>query len=137
MHNDHPTHACRSRAPTSGPPTILVVDDEEIMRDLLTRILMRAGYAVVAETDGDKGLRRFREGDIDIVITDMMMPAMNGLELIEALTQESPDVRVVAVSGIDSRTQFLKRALELGAKATLLKPVGRADLVKTVARVLS
>jgi two-component system, cell cycle sensor histidine kinase and response regulator CckA len=136
MHNGDPMNAPEGQAPPNGRPTILIVDDEETMRDLLTRILIRAGYAAVAETDGDKGLQRFREGGIDVVITDMMMPAMNGLELIEALTQESPEVRVVAVSGIDSRTRFLKRALELGAKATLLKPVGRDDLVKTVERIL-
>jgi CheY-like chemotaxis protein len=131
----------RTTPPEASPPaakrrTILVVDDEEVMRDLLTRILVRAGYAVEAVPDGDNGLQRFREGGIDVVITDMAMPAMNGLELIEALTQEQPDVRVVAVSGVGSRTRFLKRARELGAKATLLKPVGRADLVKTLERIL-
>jgi two-component system cell cycle response regulator CpdR len=127
--------------PDAAPPeakrrTILVVDDEEVMRDLLTRILERAGYAVEAAADGGDGLQRFREGGIDVVITDMMMPAMDGLELIQALTTEQPDVRVVAVSGVGSRTRFLKRARELGAKATLLKPVGRADLVKTLERIL-
>jgi CheY-like chemotaxis protein len=126
-------------APTaqrSSAPTVLVVDDDEIMRDLLTRILSRAGYDVVAANDGDGGLARFREGDIDVVITDMMMPAMDGLELIRALTLESPNVRVVALSGVGSRIRFLRHAKELGAKAALLKPVQRADLIKAVERVL-
>jgi CheY-like chemotaxis protein len=130
-------NALRPQFLRNDPRTVLIVDDEEVMRDLLTRILERAGYSVFAETDGDKGLQRCREGDIDVVVTDMMMPAMNGLELIEALNRECAEVRVVAVSGIDSRTRFLKRALELGARATLLKPVGGADLVKTVERVLA
>jgi CheY-like chemotaxis protein len=118
-------------------PTVLVVDDEEVVRDLVSRMLRRAGYHVLCAVHGGDGLRRLRAEEVDVLITDMLMPEMNGIELIEAVRQEMPDVKVIAVSGVDSRVRYLHTALQRGADAMLLKPVGRADLVQTVEQVIA
>jgi DNA-binding NtrC family response regulator len=116
--------------------TILVVDDDEGMRHLLGRMLCRAGFEVVPAFDGEDGLARYRECNPDLVITDMKMPRMNGLELVEALVRENADVKAIAISGIDSQVRHLNAAVRAGAKASLLKPVTATDLVQTVEEVL-
>ena len=108
-----------------------------MMRDLLRRMLERAGFSVVTAVDGLQGLERFRGGGVHVMITDMMMPEMDGLELIRILRAERPNLQVIAVSGADDRDGYLRTALNLGAKAVLRKPVGSAELVQTVRRVLS
>jgi CheY-like chemotaxis protein len=124
--------------PRQAPaPTVLVVDDEEVVRDLVSRMLRRAGYHVLCAVHGGDGLRRLRAEEVDVLITDMLMPEMNGIELIEAVRQERPDVKVIAVSGVDSRVRHLHTAMQRGADAMLLKPVARADLVQTVEQVIA
>jgi two-component system, chemotaxis family, chemotaxis protein CheY len=122
--------APRSRSAVAA--TILVVDDNEIMRHLLGRMLGRAGYEVVCAVDGEDGLARFRECAPDLVITDMDMPGLDGLGLIEALKRECGGAKVIAVSGVGSRSRYLRNAVRLGAKAALMKPVARAALVEAV-----
>jgi CheY-like chemotaxis protein len=116
---------------------ILVVDDDEVMRDLLRRALERSGFAVVTATDGRQGVEQFHDHPVDVTITDMMMPVMDGLELIRALVAEQPSIRIIAVSGVDDWDNYLKTARALGAKAVLRKPVSSAELVNTVRRVLT
>jgi CheY-like chemotaxis protein len=123
--------------PPSAKTTVLVVDDEEIMRDLLERMLQRAGYRVICAADGEEGLAQFRAQDVDVVITDIAMPGMDGLGLIQALAHECPRVSVIAVSGANSRGRHLKRATELGAKAALLKPVASTDLIDNIELAIS
>jgi CheY-like chemotaxis protein len=123
--------------PRQAAPTVLVVDDEEVVRDLVSRMLRRAGYHVLCAVHGSDGLRRLRAEEVDVLITDMLMPEMNGIELIDAVRQERPDVKVIAVSGVDSRVRHLYTAMQRGADAMLLKPVARADLVQTVEQVMA
>ncbi len=121
----------------SPSAAILVVDDDEVMRDLLRRALERSGFEVVTATDGREGVERFRGQAVDVTITDMMMPVMDGLELIRALVAEQPSIRIIAVSGVDDWDNYLKTARALGAKAVLRKPVSSAEIVNTVRRVLT
>lgn len=124
---------------TAGPPpaaAILVVDDDEVMRDLLRRVLERSGFEVLTATDGREGVERCRDRAVDLTITDMVMPVMDGVELIQALVAEQPSIRIIAVSGVDDWDNYLKTARSLGAKAVLRKPVSSAELVSTVRRVL-
>lgn len=121
----------------SPSAAILVVDDDEVMRDLLRRVLERSGYEVVTATDGRDGVERLRGRAVDVTITDMVMPVMDGIELIQTLVAEQPSVRIIAVSGVDDWDNYLKTARSLGAKAVLRKPVGGAELVSTVKRVLT
>lgn len=115
---------------------ILVVDDDEVMRDLLRRVLERSGYEVMTATDGRDGVERLRGRKVDVTITDMRMPVMDGIAFIQMLVAEQPSVRIIAVSGVDEWDNYLKTARSLGAKAVLRKPVGSAELVNTVKRVL-
>lgn len=120
----------------SPSAVILVVDDDEVMRDLLRRVLERSGYEVVTATDGRDGVERLRRRAVDVTITDMRMPVMDGIEFIQTLVAEQPSIRIIAVSGVDDWDNYLKTARSLGAKAVLRKPVGSAELVSTVKRVL-
>jgi CheY-like chemotaxis protein len=123
--------------PTTPSAAVLVVDDDEVMRDLLKRVLERSGYAVVTARDGRDGVERFHDQEVDLAITDMVMPVMDGLEMIRALVAAQPNIRIIAVSGVDDWDNYLKTARSLGAKAVLRKPVSSADLVSTVRRVLT
>jgi CheY-like chemotaxis protein len=114
--------------------TILVVDDDEAMRDLLSRMLGRAGYAVETAADGCNALQRFHEHAIDAVVTDLSMPKMNGLELTRALLTERPELPIIAVTGVDA--SYLRVAIAAGAKAGMQKPIPPGALAQTVRRLL-
>lgn len=124
-----------SDAETLSTASILVVDDDESMRNLLQRMLERMGFTVVTAINGRDGIERFREHPVDVVVTDMMMPGIDGIDLIRTLRGKWPDVRIIAISGVDY--PYLRMALSCGAKATLRKPVQSGQLVETVQRVLA
>jgi CheY-like chemotaxis protein len=121
-------------AEKSALPSILVVEDEEKMRDLLRRMLERASFTVMTAPHGREALKLFRERPVDLAITDLMMPEMDGFELIRELTSQWPSIRIIAISGADLR---LDMARQLGAKAVLKKPVTGAALVTAVEQVLA
>jgi CheY-like chemotaxis protein len=120
----------------SNRPSVLVIEDRADMRDLLKRILERAGYAVVTAADGVEGMARFRAGEFDLVVTDIMMPVMDGFEVIRTLRAEGSDVPIVAVSGVDDWHKLLRMALGLGANAGLQKPVARDLFLRTVSDLM-
>jgi CheY-like chemotaxis protein len=121
-------------AEKSALPSILVVEDEEKMRELLRRMLERASFTVLTAPHGREALKLFRERPVDLAITDLMMPEMDGFELIRQLTAQWPSIRIIAISGADLR---LDMARQLGAKAVLKKPVTGAALVTAVEQVLA
>ena len=115
--------------------TILVVDDDEGVRKLLEQILTAEGYEIVAAANGREAVEIVRGRSIDLVITDLVMPEVEGIETIQALRSERPALKIIAVSGAFGG-KFLSAAVKLGASATLLKPIGRDKLVSTVRAVL-
>ena len=117
-------------------PAVLVVDDDEAMRKLLQRTLVRAGFAVCTASHGREALGRVRAGSIGAVITDMVMPDMDGIELIRALVVEYPALPIVAISGADDWGSYFSMALRLGAKIGFQKPVSPADLITTMRNLL-
>ncbi len=123
-----------------GPPqpaaTILVVDDDASVRGLFQQVLAGAGYEVVVARDGAEALKKVHEERFDLLLTDLVMPEQEGLEIIGILRKERPDLKVVAVSGAFGGT-FLKAAQLLGASATLLKPVSPNQLLAAVQAALS
>jgi CheY-like chemotaxis protein len=122
----------------SNPPrTILVVDDEEAMRELFRRMLQRAGFSAVTAVNGRDALERFRERRIDAVITDMVMPEMDGIEVIRALLAERPRLPIIAVSGVTDWADYLTLATTLGAKVGLRKPVRSAELIEALRECLA
>jgi PAS domain S-box-containing protein len=117
---------------------ILVVDDEELICEMLRRTLTRRGYRVIVAPDGEAAIRAFQEshGEIRIVVTDVMMPGMDGYAVIRALRAIDPVVKIVASSGladIEGRGELTG----LGVRAVLEKPFTPASLFETVERVLA
>ena len=117
---------------------ILVVDDEDNLRDVLVEVLRRDGHEVDSAVDGAEGLRRVEERRYDLVVTDLRMPGLEGPELYRALRDRYPEQppRVIFMSantGIDEYASFLA---ETGEPA-LEKPFNLADMRQVVMQVLS
>ena len=129
--------ATTSADAAAGSATILVVEDDDDLRELLRRILHKAGFSVRLAVHGRDGLKRFRECHIDVVVTDMLMPEMDGVELMRALIAERPSLPIIAISGVDEWTEYLRIATHLGARATLRKPVSAAQLTTAVQSALA
>jgi two-component system, chemotaxis family, chemotaxis protein CheY len=116
--------------------SILVVEDDENLRLLLCRMLKRAGFHAEGAVDGVDALICFRNGSFDLVITDLIMPNMDGFDLIRTLLQSHLGLRIIAISGVEERIDYLDMAMKLGAVAKHEKPMSSAELVGLVRRVL-
>ncbi|QEX21180.1 hypothetical protein FRZ61_11020 [Hypericibacter adhaerens] len=117
---------------------ILVIDDEETVRGLIRQILAQAGHEVEEAENGAAGLAAMRLQAAELVITDIIMPEMEGVETVLALRKEFPDTPVIAMSG-GGRTanfDFLATAKKLGAARVLQKPFRPATLLEAVAACL-
>ena len=126
-------------SPPKIPRPILVVDDEPAFRELLGQFLEQAGYAVVLAADGVAGGRCLARGPFDLVLTDLIMPEMDGIEFITQVRREHPATRIIAMSGggqISGR-EYLKLARGLGAHEILEKPFPQEKLLATVADILA
>ncbi len=111
-------------------PTILVIEDDVSVRVLLAQILEDAGYQTYEAANGREGLEQFRAQPMDLVITDLEMPEMNGLDLILELTRAFLDVKVIAMSG--HSLDELQTARLLGARQTFTKPLDLSTLLRAV-----
>ena len=101
--------------------TILVVDDELMMRKLLTKILSREGYNVLTAQDGAEALDIIRKETVNIVISDMKMPKMNGFELLRLVKKDYPAIGMIIMTAYGD-TYTVKDALLLGADEYITKP---------------
>jgi DNA-binding response OmpR family regulator len=113
---------------------VLLVEDSDGLRGVMRLGLQAAGFDVDEAPDGRQALELQRRSPADVVVTDLFMPEMDGIEIIEALRQEFPDTGVVAISGVESKTgtDFLEVASEIGANRVLRKPFGISELVDAV-----
>ena len=111
-------------------PTILIIEDHTSVRLLLARVLEESGYQVFEAANGRQGLDQFRAQPVDLVITDLEMPEMTGLEVILELTRAFLDVKVIAMSG--RSVDDLSKAKLLGARQTLVKPLDLPALLHAV-----
>lgn len=118
------------------PRSILIIDDDEQTRLLLRRVLEEAGHLVSEAPNGQEGLRLFRQTPIALVITDLFMPDMDGLEVTRVLHRESPTVKIIAITGGSGKRDFLDIAKRLGAHRTMNKPISIADLLQAVEQEL-
>ena len=112
------------------PASILIIEDHASVRMLLARVLKDAGYHVCEAANGRQGLERFHAQPVDLVITDLEMPEMNGLEVILELTRAFLDVKVIAMSG--RSVDELQKARLLGARQTFPKPLDLPALLHAV-----
>lgn len=115
------------------PVKILVIDDEEAVRRNLCSGLEDLGYETLKAADGREGLELFNRVAADVVLVDLFMPVMSGLELIAALKEKSPFTPVIVVSGSGTLYDAIK-AIRLGAWDYVVKPVENADELDLVLR---
>ena len=118
--------------------TILIVDDNAQILQSLGDALERAGHQVWLAVDGEIGLREFRRLRPQLVVTDLIMPNKEGLELIMALNQERPCPKIIAISGGGDLTpeSYLPFAKKFGADAILPKPFPPSVLLAMIDRLL-
>jgi len=112
--------------------TILIIDDEEIVRVVLSSALKAAGYEVVVAVNGRQGLELYRHRPTDLIITDIAMPELNGLDLILELTRHFLRAKVIAISGVGQEKNVLDVAKLLGARRTIQKPFNMPQLLDAV-----
>ena len=115
---------------------ILVIDDDDDFRRMLCTALERDGYTVEEARNGQEGSRRHRTEPVDLVITDILMPEQEGLETIQTLRQEFPEIKIIAISGGVGMLNFLPLARKFGALQTLQKPFSLQQLYEAVREVL-
>lgn len=113
--------------------TLLIVDDEAMIRNLLEKILSKEGYKILTAKDGLEALEVMESSKVDIVISDMKMPRMNGLELLKRIKKERPDIGVVIMTGYGD-TYTVKDALLLGADEYITKPFKSYEMLMIVER---
>jgi len=128
--------ARRRPGPSTPTARIVVVDDEPQIRELLKAALQREGYAVSTYGDGREALREIEREPVDILITDLRMPTISGLDLIRTAKETRPDLGSVLITAFAS-TETAVQALRFGADDYLTKPFSIDDLRKVVSRVLS
>ncbi len=104
--------------------SILILDDEEAMREALRMVLEEDGHEVSEASDGISGIALYREQPTDIVVTDLIMPQKDGIETIRDLRREFPRLKIIALSGRGGTAinANLERAKRVGADVTILKP---------------
>lgn len=119
--------------------SILVIDDEPHVRAALRGHLERNGHTVATAADGAEALAALGATHIDLVITDLYMPKMDGIELTIRLQERHPDVKVIAISGggWTNNREALVLARRLGARKTLPKPFQQDELLQAVEQVLN
>src|SRR3989441_5479338 len=115
--------------------TLLVADDDPGLRESLERTLTREGYRVVLASDGRAALDRLQDGAIDLIVTDLKMPGLTGLELLRAAKTIAPDVDVILLTAFGTVEEAVK-AMKDGAYDFLTKPFRREQLIKLIDKAL-
>ena len=117
--------------------TILLIDDDEMLRTVLAMALDVVGHVVLQAENGQKGMELLRTTSVDIVITDLVMPVQEGVETIVKLRRERPSLPVIAISGgVPNSYLYLDLASKIGAKRILAKPFLPRQLVALIDEVL-
>ncbi|MFH0824257.1 MAG: response regulator [Pseudomonadota bacterium] len=121
-------------------PSVLIIDDEASVRFIFRRVLESKGFEVIEASDGEMGLRMYRENPVDVVVTDIIMPVKDGAETISEFRSEFPNGRIIAISGgglaIAGNT-CLTLAKAMGANLTMTKPVDADELAEAVRSLLT
>ena len=120
--------------------TILLVEDEELLRAGVQEVLEIQGYKVIAAADGQQALACLAAETVDLIITDLVMPKMDGVDFVKQLREIKPDLPVIVVSG-STRNIMQRYGLDSiqvpGANASLPKPFKSVDLIEQVQQLLA
>ena len=118
---------------------ILVIEDDEGIRAMLVQMLTQDNHRVFTAPDGEMGLQQALERHPDLIVTDILLPKKDGIELIMALSRVGSTIPVIAISGgrrAISAEFNLDSAMLMGVKATLAKPFSRTDLRNAINKAL-
>ena len=110
---------------------ILIIDDEKAIRKTLTEILSYEGYKIEEASDGEEGLKKFRERAFDVVLCDIKMPKLDGIEFLERARETNPDVPVIMISG-HGTIETAVEAVKKGAYDYIAKPPDLNRLLITI-----
>ncbi|TMQ08941.1 MAG: response regulator [Deltaproteobacteria bacterium] len=124
------TPAELSSVPSPANGTVLIIDDEDLVRDVVARMIEDLGYAAITATDGPAGLAIVDSLPIDAVLVDLTMPRMGGADVVKALRERRPELRIVVCSGFDREGRGVR------ADAYLRKPFRLDALDQTLAKLL-
>ena len=128
--------------------SILLIDDEKDVRDAVAQILSRAGYRVETTDNAEMGLAMLDENEFDLLITDIIMPGIDGVQAIKAVREKNKKIRILAISGGGNfglkdyepkaikTVAYLTAAADAGADSILTKPFTRVELVELVSNLL-
>jgi len=119
-------------------PNILIIDDDNQFRTMLRKMVERNGYEVIEASDGKEGIKLYRKNPTDLIITDLIMPEKDGIETIQELRKDFPDVKIIAISGGGrlGPHDYLHLAKMLGAQRTLTKPIELPELLRNIKELL-
>lgn len=119
-------------SPISGKgKRILVVDDADFMRFMLDNILTKQGHTVLQAKCGQECLDILCDEDVDVCVLDIIMPGMDGIELLRRIKKEQPEQKVVMLSAL-SKNDIVRQALQLGADAFVVKPFQEQCLIERI-----
>jgi len=118
---------------------ILIIDDDEAIRSVFEQFLEGTGYSVETAEEGKEGLRKMKARTPDLIITDIMMPEMDGLEMVTFIKKNHPDLPIIAISGgmQAAPVNFLPMAKQFGACKVFEKPLPLKTLLDAVQELLS
>ena len=116
---------------------VLVIDDEDMIREIIKTVLTEAGYQVAGAANGAEGLKLLESQPVDLIITDILMPEKEGIETIIETRKSHPNIKIVAISGGGRARNFhpLKIASKIGVDMTLPKPFEPDELLAVVKKI--
>lgn len=118
-------------------PNVLIIDDDHVFRSSLTKMFEKAGYLTETASNGEEGVALFRSVGFDLVITDIIMPVMEGIETILKLRAIAPDLKIIAMSGGGKvgAEEYLNTARLLQVNAILKKPFSINELEEVLKNI--
>lgn len=114
-----------------GTVTLLYVEDETTTRELVTNMLKLYGYNCIVAENGQQGLELYRRHTPEIVLSDIMMPAMNGLEMARAIRKDFPEVQFIFMTAL-GESKFILEAIDIGVSQYVVKPVEISKLLEAI-----
>jgi two-component system chemotaxis response regulator CheY len=116
-------------------PKLLIVDDDRFVRDLLRDLLSPEGYDFCEAQDGEEAIRRVEEERPDVVLLDLLMPRVSGMDALRIIRQRVPASRVVVISSMDSEA-LVAQAFAAGAQGFVVKPFHPMEIKEAVRKAL-
>lgn len=115
---------------------ILVVDDEVMLRKILTKILGQAGYKVATASNGDEAVQKIKKGHFDVVIIDMRMPVKDGSQALPVIESLHPKLKIIVLTGYPLSPE-IEEKVALGRYHYMVKPFDNQELISKVQSLLS